>query len=427
MLLARRMRKFLCLGLFFHCIILFAQQKDSLSYHLHFTTTELLVGKTFDSNTNFPETNLHKTLFLNFGKTNRDTNQEWAYRLGYPKTGLSFALTDYGNGKELGYSVSVLPFTEFNLQKKRRRIKMLVGMGTAYYTKRYDSLPYIYNNYPEVVNRANRTRLNWSFRLFFYYKFLQTKNSNWRVGFGYFHQSNGHTKLPNQGMNSILLSLSREVNYTTETKKTPLLSKNNFLKSTYWFIRLRTGVGQNALAEYLNSRKPVYTISFSGGKVYNNTLRIGAGVYYRLYGGYHDYIKNDGELVVSEYSYMQENPLKYASSYGAFADAELLLGHVGFGISLGYNFYKPFYEVQWRLAEGFYWQTDSGNAIWIEGELNKMFKLKNQISSRLGMAYYLFNNNKAPKHNVFIGAYLNANLGQADFSELSIGYVYKFN
>ncbi len=420
------MRKILCVALLFKGMILFAQQKDSLSHYTHFTTTELLVGKTFDSNTNFPKTNLHKTLFLNFGKNSEYSKEEWAYRLGYPKTGMSFALTNYGNAKELGYSVTAMPFIRFNLQKKKRRFSMLVGMGATYLTKKYDSLPYIFNNYPKVVNRSNRTRLNWSFRLFFYYRFLQLQKSNWRVGFGYFHQSNGHTKLPNQGINSVVMSLSREVNYTSGIKKPPHLSTTNFSKSSYWFLRLRSGVGQHVLAEYLNARKGVYTTSLSGGKVFNNTLRLSIGAYYRKYDSYYDYIKNKGELVMEEYAYMIENPLQYSSSYGAFIEGELLLGHLSFGIMLGYNFYKPFYEVQWRLAEGFYWQLTNGEVLWIEGELNKSYALKKQIASRLGISYYLLNNNKAPKHNVFIGAYLNANLGQADFSELSIGYVYKF-
>lgn len=403
-----------------------AQTNDSITSPINYTGTELLVGKTFDSNVNFPKTNFHKSIFLNFGKKSDNTQEEWAYRLGFPNTGMSFGLTNYGNPKKLGYAFTVMPFSEFNLQKKHRNLKLLVGLGTTYLTKKYDSIPYIYNNYPEEVNRANRTRLNWSFRLFFTYSIAQKDVSNWKVGLGYFHQSNGHTKLPNQGFNSILLSVTKETFYNTPNQNKTKVKNIPFLKSSYWFLNFQSGVGQNVLSEYLNSRKPVYNFQITTGKVFNNTLKLGLGGYYRVYGCYYDYIKNEGELILTDYPEMLENPTKNASAYGVFASSELLLGHIGFGVTLGYNIYKPFYEAQWRLAEGFNWQTQSGNIVWIEGELDKSYKLKSKIYSKLGLAYYLKNNNTAPEHNFFIGAYLHANLGQADFSELSIGYVYRF-
>lgn len=43
------------------------------------------------------------------------------------------------------------------------------------------------------------------------------------------------------------------------------------------------------------------------------------------------------------------------------------------------------------------------------------------------LKYYLWSTNNAPKHNTFIGAHINANIGQADFTELSFRYVYRFN
>lgn len=412
--------------LFFTVNNIYSQTNDSIVNPVNFTETVLLIGKTFDSNVNFPETKLHKSIFLNFGKKSNNTPEEWAYRLGYPNTGMSFGLTDYGNGKKLGYAFTVMPYSEFNLQKKHRNLKLLVGLGATYLTKKYDSLPYIYNNYPKEVNRANKTRINWSFRLFFNYIISKKNATNWKLGLGYFHQSNGHTKLPNQGFNSVLLSIAKETFYNASN---PIKTKNRnslFLKSSYWFLKLQSGIGQNVLSEYLNSRKPVYNFSLSTGKVFNNTLRIEIGGFYRLYGCYYNYIKNGGDLVVTDYPEMLNNASKYAAAYGVFTNAELLLGHIGFQLGVGYNLYKPFYEVQWRLAEGFNWQLTNGKVVWIEGELNNTYKLKSKINSRLGIAYYLKNNNTSPRHNVFLGAYLHANLGQADFSELSIGYVYRF-
>ncbi len=403
------------------------QVSDTLNPKTNFTTTELLLGKTLESNTNFPQRKLHKTLFLNFGTNNLLNPHEWAYRLGFPKTGMSFAISDFGNGKQLGYAVTAMPFTEFNLQKKHRRLKMLVGIGAAYLTKRYDSLPYIFNNYPEVTNRTNKTRLNWSFRLFFNYILLQKQNTNWKLGVGFFHQSNGHTQLPNQGLNSFVVSIAKETYYKNlHPPVKPFIKDTSYHKNNYWFVSFRSGIGQMAFSERLNDRKLVYNANLSTGKVFNNTLKIGLGFYYRFYEVYYDYIKMEEDDFIENYAYMTQNAYRYSTNYGVFATSELLLGNFAINVDLGYNIYKPFYEVQWKYAEGFYWQTRDGRIVWIEGVLDKKYNLKRQIMSRMGLYYYFINTSKQPKHNIFIGAHINANLGQADFSEFSIGYCYKF-
>ena len=64
---------------------------------------------------------------------------------------------------------------------------------------------------------------------------------------------------------------------------------------------------------------------------------------------------------------------------------------------------------------------------WMLGELDSKYKLKRLISGRLGLKYYLIGTKKSPVNNLYFGVYLNSNLGQADFSEMSLGYVYSFN
>jgi hypothetical protein len=113
-----------------------------------------------------------------------------------------------------------------------------------------------------------------------------------------------------------------------------------------------------------------------------------------------------------------------------FVTSELYLGHVGIEVDLGYNIYKPFYEVEWKLQQGFYWDFYNSDGTYetryVYGELNSKYQLKKSILTRLGLKYYLFNNNEHPKHNLFLGATLNANLGQADFTEFNFGYIYRF-
>ena len=429
------MKKYFTYLFFISTFIGLAQKKDSLAYKGNFITPELLLGKTQPANSGFPETNLQKAFSVQFGNHQDKNEQEWAYRLRYPKTGLAFTFTDYGNSEYVGYAATIMSTLEYGVFKKllNKRFNMNVGVGASYFTQEYEGVPFSNNNVIENNNRAISTRITWAFKAFFYYDIFKEKNANWRLGAGFFHQSNGHTKLPNQGLNSFLFSVSRQSNHHFKDRTIPTekeLSKDKFDKSIQSYFTIRTGFGVNVLSEVFNDRKGVYTLAASYGKILNKTFKIGLGFYYRYYESYNTYIENGEDLVIEEFPYFQEDPFKYSTSYGVFINSEILLGHIGIEADLGYNIYKPFYEIEWRLNQGFYWDFYNGNGAYetkyVLGELNSKYELKHAILARLGIKYYLFNNNNSPKSNVFIAANINANLGQADFTELSLGYVHRF-
>ncbi|MFK5983575.1 MAG: acyloxyacyl hydrolase [Flavobacteriaceae bacterium] len=426
------MTKKLTYFIYFISICLFSQN-ESLNKYSDFTTFTLSLGKTPSSNPGFPDTNFYKSISLNFGKTNLDNDNEWVHRLKHPNTGISFELSDFGNPEYLGYSLSIIPFIEFGLFKKyTNRLSMLLGMGGSYFTYNYKDIPYAYNNFPENNSRGVSTKFTWAFKFSLSYDIIRKENATWKIGTGFFHQSNGHTNLPNNGYNSILVSLSRQSYYNEQT---PTIIEDNFIKKVYkknsqYYFDLRLGLGVNVLSETINKRNRVYTIAPSFGKILNKTFKIGVGFYYRYYENYYNYIVNEGELVVEDTPHFMDNPFKYATNYGVFITSELLLGHIGVEATLGYNIYKPFYETDWRLTEGFYWEVNNSDGssenLYIYGEKDEYNKAKKAISTRFGLRYYLFSNEKAPINNYYIGANINANLGQADFTELSIGYIHCF-
>ena len=409
-------------------------QKDTISKFNNFTTVEFALGKTLPTNTGFPDLNLNKTVFLSFGNTNLYRTDEWAYRLRHPRTGMSFALTNYGNPEYMGYSFSALGFVEYDFIKSIfKGLTMQMGGGASYFTYTYKNLPYAFNNAPENNNRAISTKLTWAFKMFFNYTFLQTEHAKWKAGFGIFHQSNGHTNLPNDALNTILVSVSRQNYYNF--KKPPLKNEDGFItneysKSSNYYFGFRAGLGVSALSEELNERNGVYTIAGSIGKTFNNIIKVGLGFHYRIYGNYYNYIVDEGELVVEEYPHFMNDPLKYASNYGAFVNFELLLGHIGLDATIGYNFYKPFYELDYQLQQGFNWEFfyDDGTSefVYILGELGSSYELKNTFYARAGVNYYIINNEKKPKNNFYFGVHINSNLGEADFSEFSFGYIHNF-
>jgi seryl-tRNA synthetase len=57
------------------------------------------------------------------------------------------------------------------------------------------------------------------------------------------------------------------------------------------------------------------------------------------------------------------------------------------------------------------------------GDLSETYyTLKYRFSGRLGLKYYFIGTSEKPIHNFFVGAFINSNLGQADFTEIAIGY-----
>lgn len=392
--------------------------KVNTNSHLFFTP-EILIGKTMEANTHFPETQVQYNLFFSIGRYNFDPRKEWAARLNFPKTGVSFGYTDFGNTDKIGRGYSILPFMEFSILKRQiEGLNLQIGFGSSYLDTQY---------HPETnkYNRAITTKINWSCRSFVYYDIFKKNTVDWRIGIGYLHHSNGHTRLPNQGLNTFAASISAQ--FDAKPKPFTEFQKPSFTSKSQTYLSYRLGLGQNVLSEEFNSKKEVFTFSVSAGKIINNTFKFGGGFYYRFYEHYYDYIKNNETLVEEQYPNFRDNPLRYATAFGVFVSSELLMDHIGFEFDLGFNIHKPFYKIDWKLNQGYIYESNNGKAVEVLGELTSYYKIKRSISARMGLKYYLWTTNKAPKHNVFVGAHINSNLGQADFSELSLGYVYRIN
>lgn len=417
------MTKKLTYIVFIFTVALFSQQTETATTKNFVFTPELLAGITAEANSNFPEHSFQKQLLFSFGWEQEGNTQEWAQRLKGPRTGLSLGLADFGNSDSLGIAISAMPFIEFNAFGKKN-LKIVVGTGASYFNKKYHA-----ETNPN--NQAVTTDLTWSFRMFMHYQIITTKALHWRLGGGFFHHSNGHTKLPNQGYNSFLVSLSADIRNTT--KELPsLLPKDTFNKTRYSYVSFRSGYGINVLGkpEEFNKKKDVYSLAGTVGRVYNHTFKVGLGFYYRFYQHYYDYINENESLVQDgrEFDYFRESPWRYATNFGVSINGEVLLNHFGIDLQLGINLHKPAYAIDWRINQG--WSVvpreipEVSNIVL--GELDSKYKLKKTISSRMGLNYYLFGTKEAPKNNVFVGFHINSNLGQADFTELSLGYIHNF-
>lgn len=380
-------------------------------------TPEFMIGNSAESNENFPDRNAQFQILANFGWDQSNNSAEWARRMKGPRTGISVGYTNLGNADSLGQGFTVMPFIEFN-GFKSERIKFLAGMGLSYFTEKFDPVT-------NPNNMAISTDLLWSFRLFSYYEFLRTKRVDWRVGLGYFHHSNGHTRLPNQGLNSFLVSLSADIR--PEDRQEKNLERTGLPNSRYPFLSFRAGYGLNVLSTAYNDQKPVYTLTAEYGYVFNKTWVLSAGLYYRFYQHYYDYIADEEFLVRpgEEFNNLTDAPAWNASNIGLFVSGGALMNHVGMEVQIGVNFHKPAYKIDWRINQGWDNTPREIPEWWELGEFDSKYKTKQAIMSRMGLKYFFWGTDKDPVHNIYAAFHINANLGQADFTEFSIGYVYR--
>ena len=407
---------------FFVTFFSFAQKEPAWKEESMVFTPEIFFGKTMEANRDFPKTQLQKQLLFNIGRDHKLNPQQWAEELNAPKTGISFGLTDFGNWESLGLAITAMPFIEFTAFGSDR-LKVLTGMGGSVFTHKHHPID-------NPNNRAVTTDLTWAFKMNLYYDLVTLDNIDWRIGLGYSHHSNGHTRLLNQGYNSFLIGLSADVkkipNLSKIVKNIPVAVHGNSVNE---YVSIRSGLGQNVFALAYNDKKNVYTLSGEYGRVYKNTFKIGIGLYYRFYESYYDYIKENESLVREgkEFSYFKNNPWNYSTNLGVSINGEIFLNHVGIDLQVGLNLHKPTYQLEWRINEGWENTPKEIPEYWVLGELNTDYKIKYRLSTRLGLKYYLIGMENSPENNLYLGAHINANFSQADFSELSVGYVYSFN
>ncbi len=401
-----------------------ATSQDSISWKKSalILSTEVLVGKTLESNGGFPETSLQKLVIVGIGRNHANNKQSWAQQLNRPTTGISLAIADFGNVENLGYAISLTPFINFK-SFRSNHFSINAASGISYITKKYDSIS-------NPKNNAVTTDLTIVLRLFLKYKFYTSEKVDFNLSAGFSHHSNAHAKLLNQGYNSFLIGISADFknpfNKEIYSEENYNVFKNN---NKYSYFGFRSGYGQNVFALAFNNIKDVYTFAVEYGNIYKDTYKIGISLNYKYYEHYYNYIRDNESLVQEgrEFESYKSNPTLNASTLNFAVEGELLLNHFGINFQLGYNIYKPGYKIEWRINEG--WDNTPKDIpdYWMLGEYGTKYELKQHISTRLGLKYYFLGTSQFQKNNFYLGGFINANLGQADFFEVAFGYSHNFN
>ncbi|MCB9364591.1 MAG: acyloxyacyl hydrolase [Flavobacteriales bacterium] len=350
---------------------------------------------------NFPKSTIQSAIAINIGTLNTDTSS-WAKYYNFPETGLAFFGSNLGNNKIYGNQFSISPYIQFKLNNKPKPFYIKLAIGASYFTTHFDSIS-------NTDNVAIGSGFTWDFQAFLYKSIYHNNGVHLRLGGGYSHASNGHTQLPNFGLNSGLISIAAQFYNPKNEVKEPS-SNVSKRKSKNLFLNFRQGIGFHELgatAEPVGgTKREIYTSALSLGIIFNQHLKIRSGFAYRYYEQYNNYIKE------TENTDFIDNPTLSSSNVYFFIGSEFLMGHIGLDVMGGLNLYKPFYK--------------EFNTVYEKNEGVKYY-LKKLFTTRMGLNLYLLNTTKQPTHNAFIGTHINANFGQADFTEINLGYQFNFN
>lgn len=376
---------------------------------------EILLGKINTANSLFPDLKIGKTATIFIGKHQTDT-LTWIKKLNYPTTGLAFQFNDHGNPEKIGYSFSILPYIEKPIFLKSRKLKLNSAIGLAYHTKKHhESLNW--------QNKAISTDFTWTYRMGINYDFFNYRNLHTNLAINYIHFSNGHVKWPNNGINSFSAGIKLSYDkYQHDNLVTIDQTKTN--KSSNSFIAFQPSIGQHSLYRFYNFSRNVYALDIQYGKIFNEVHKVGVSLYFRNYVNNYEYIKEGNNLVTEEYTHLKSNPFLNSSSLGIGINYEYLMKHIAIESELGFTIFRPFYEAEYRLNNTLLNKETNEYEI---GEAKGLsYNLKRVISGKLGLKYYLINTIKKPKNNLYVGTHIVSNLGQADFTEFSIGYIHLF-
>jgi hypothetical protein len=371
--------------------------QNNQSYNTLSLSPEFFIGQTFQPNSWFPKLKTHYMFGVGLESKNYKFINKWSNTINLSTTGIAAFYSSIGNNKVVGNAISLLPFVEINLNKQET-FSTKFGLGASYFTEKY---------HPEnnALNTAVSTDFTWAFLTAIYYNFQLKNKRLLKIGVGYFHHSNGHTQLPNSGLNTALVSIS--TNFELKRKYVNIASTINLatdIKNYTKFYEVRYGQGIQKFINHKSSVKAINSFEIKGGLFYKDILKFSTGITYSFYQHYYDYIK---EFEVAPYF---ENPFINASNVYVSVGVEALFGTIGIDWEGGINVYKPFYKEHYKLEE----ET-----------LDNIYNLKNRFLGRLGLKLYAINTLKKPKSNFYIGTHIKSNLSQADYTELSIGFVHR--
>jgi len=123
------------------------------------------------------------------------TYKSWTSYYGYPTIGFGGFFGSFGNPDELGNVYGLMPQMTFTVRKNRKiPLILTLGWGYGYWTKKYDAVTNP-NNMAIGANITNMACFSATIPI------RLSANLQMNIGLSTTHFSNGHYRMPNNGIN----------------------------------------------------------------------------------------------------------------------------------------------------------------------------------------------------------------------------------
>lgn len=281
-------------------------------------------------------------------------SEEWHQAYDYPDYGYYFLYQDF-KSELLGHNFSAGAL--YNFYFLNRKVQLKLSQGIAYTSNPYDKVD---NN----KNKAFGTPImaNTNIGLSYINEHLFS-NFGITAGLLFTHYSNGRVKAPNSGINTYLLNLGINYNFSekVENKRDTLQEKIAYNKEPiYYNAVFRTGINESPIIR--SGQKPFYHLGFYAEKRLNRKsgLQLGADLFITT--TFKEFIR------FNSIAYPEKNidPNTDYKRVGIFVGHELFVNRISLEAQVGFYVYQPYkhdipiydrvgmkYYVTKKLAVGF--------------------------------------------------------------------------
>ncbi|RAR74154.1 acyloxyacyl hydrolase [Flavobacterium aciduliphilum] len=266
-------------------------------------------------------------MMVNFLKQTHG-KEAWHSVYNFPDYGVYFQYQNYNN-EFLGkvYALGAL----YNFYFLNRHLELKIAQGIGYATNPYDKVE-------NSKNKAFGSTLmaNTNIGLFFKKDNIYNHFGVY-AGFLFTHFSNGRTKSPNSGINTFLLNLGLQYNFSEATKNVrDLVANQKIVEPIRYNFVFRSGYNESQIIG--SGQYPFYHIGFFVDKRFSRKSALQVGTELFLTQSFKDYIK----YKANAYPELNIDPNIDYKRVGAFVGYELFVNKISLEAQVGYYIYRPF-------------------------------------------------------------------------------------
>jgi len=304
--------------------------------------------------------------------------RRWETEYAYPVIGLTLWYSPLGSFEEIGSSFALYPFISFPIvYDKKQSLNFRLGLGLGYLTN-YFHRTENYKNY------AIGSHINVIGSVYAEYRRNLSKSVTILIGFGLTHFSNGATKTPNYGLNTI----TANIGMSTFLKKPNPFYDKKILPELYPFefdgkkdldIEFSFTYARKDMTEQFGKQFNVYSFYVNVLKRISYKSRIGGGM---------DVVYDESDKYLLNWMGDPEVTKLQTVKPGISAAYELVVARLTFMFNFGFYLYSV------EESEG-------------------------EVYQRLTLKYYFID-------QLFAQIVLNTNWGKAEYVGFGLGYKLNF-